>query len=253
MSQGGGEQMSRIRRPLLAAIAVITGLTGAIAMSVPSQAAPSGASGAPVALSGSTAPKPPAGAVRLGPVSATSTIHVDVTLNVRDPAALTAFLAGLSDQKSPLFHHFLRPGQFGPEFGPTLAQVAAVENALRSAGLSPGAVTANRLTIPVTASAAAIDRAFGIQLVSYRMPGGRVAFANSAAPRLPASVASLVDGVVGLNNLYQQQSLSTGQAARSHRAPLARRRSGDAWRMPPPTPRARRRAPTRRASTPTAP
>lgn len=202
--------MRRFGRPLLAAIAIITGLTGAIAVSGPSQAAPvaprSAAAAAPVALTASAAPKPPAGAARLGPLSAGTMIHVDVSLKVRDQAALTAFLNGLADRNSPFFHHFLRPGQFGPMFGPTLAQVAAVENALRSAGLSPGQVSANRLIIPVTATAAAIDRAFGTQLVSYRMPGGRVAYANSTAPRLPADVAPLVIGVLGLDNLYQWHS-----------------------------------------------
>lgn len=202
--------MGHIGRPLLATIAVITGLTGAIAVSAPSQAAPAAprtaGAGAPVALAGSAAPKLPSGAVRLGPVSAGATIHADVTLKVRDQAALTAFLTGLANRNSPFFHHFLRPGQFGPMFGPTLAQVAAVESALRSAGLSPGEVSANRLTIPVTATAAAIDRAFGTQLVGYRMPGGRVAYANSAAPRLPADVAPLVTGVLGLSDLYQWHS-----------------------------------------------
>ncbi len=206
--------MSRFGRPLLAAIAVLTGLTGAIAVSTPSMAAPSAArsgyvtsAAAPVALAGSAAPKPPAGAMRLGLVSPAARISLEVTLGVRDQSALTAFLAGLSDQNSPLFDHFLRPGQFGAMFGPTLAQVAAVENALRSAGLSPGPVSSDRIAIPVTATAAAIDRAFGIELVSYRLPGGRVAYANSAAPRLPAAVAPLVTGVLGLDNLYQQQSL----------------------------------------------
>jgi subtilase family serine protease len=136
-------------------------------VSAPSRAAPAAprSAAAPAALTGSAAPKPPAGAARLGPLSAGTVIHVDVSLKVRDQAALTAFLNGLSNRNSPFFHHFLRPGQFGPMFGPTLAQVAAVENALRSAGLSPGQVSANRLIIPVTSTAAAIDRAFGTQLV----------------------------------------------------------------------------------------
>jgi subtilase family serine protease len=143
-------------------------------------------------------------------------------LRVSDQAALTAFLAGLSEPGSPLFHQFLRPGQFGPRFGPTLAQVAAVEGALRSAGLSPGPVSANRLAIPVTATAAAVDRALGAGLVRYRLPGGRVAYANSAAPRLPASVAPLVSGVVGLSSLYPQQSLVSWPAG------PARRKTGPA-------------------------
>jgi subtilase family serine protease len=50
-------------------------------------------------------------------------MHLDVTLRVRDQAALTAFLAGLSNRQSPLFHHYLRPGQFGPRFGPALASM----------------------------------------------------------------------------------------------------------------------------------
>jgi len=146
-------------------------------------------------------------------VSPATRISLEVTLKVPDQAALTAFLAALSDRKSPLFHHFLRPGQFGPMFGPSLTQVAAVQDALRSAGMSPGPVSANRLAIPVTASAATIESALGVQLVSYRMPGGRVAFANSAAPKLPSAIAPLVNGVLGLNNLYPQQSLANWPSA----------------------------------------
>jgi len=202
--------MSRISRPILAIFTVVAGVAGMLAAAAPSHAAQSAA--APVALRASAAPRPPADAVPLGPVAPGTIISLDVTLKVPDQPRLTAFLAGLADRKSPLFHHFLRPGQFGPMFGPSLAQVAAVSDALRTAGLSPGAVSANRLSIPVTASAAAIDRALGTQLVGYRLPGGRVAYANSAAPKLPAAVAPLVEGVLGLNNLYQARSLAARQS-----------------------------------------
>ena len=204
--------MKHISRRLFTVFAVLAGLAGVFAAAAPSQAAriapPSADGTSPaVGLPGSAAPKLPAAAVRLGAVSGASTISFDVTLKVRDQPRLNALLLGLSDRKSPLFHHFLSPGQFGPTFGPTLTQVKAVGNALRSVGLSPGAASANRLSIPVTASAAAIDHALGTDLTRYRMPGGRVAYANSAAPRLPASIAPLVAGVIGLNNLYQEQSL----------------------------------------------
>ena len=39
----------------------------------------------------------------------------------------------------------------------------------------------------------------------YRLPSGRLVFANSAAPRLPRSIASRLAGVVGLNNLAQMR------------------------------------------------
>ena len=217
--------MKRISRLFLAIFAVLAGLIGALAAAAPSQAARLASSSADanspaVALPGSAAPKLPAAAVRLGAVPANAAIRFDVTLKVRDQSALNAFLAGLSDKNSPLFGHFLSPGQFGPRFGPTLAEVTAVQNALRGAGLSPGAASANRLSIPVTASAAAVDHALGTELVRYRLPGGRVAYANSAAARLPAAIAPLVAGVIGLNNLYQQQSLVSwpnGPTAGKHR------------------------------------
>src|ERR1700683_2627832 len=178
--------MNMGRKLLTVGVAGALGLSGAIASAAPSMArsvastAPA-ASTAPVALTGSV-PAFPRGAVRLGPLSAGTKIHLDVTLKVRDQAALTAFLANLSNRQSPVFHHFLKAGQFGPRFGPTLATVSAVRAALRQAGLSPGQVTSNRLSIPVTASAAAIERAFGVSLARYRLTGGRIGYANTAAP-----------------------------------------------------------------------
>lgn len=89
-------------------------------------------------------------------------------------------------------------------------------------GLSPGPVSANRLAIPVTAPASAIERAFGITLGSYRLPGGRKAYANTSAPRVPAAVAPLIQGVLGLDDLYPEQHLSGPLTA----APLASTASG---------------------------
>jgi Pro-kumamolisin, activation domain/IPT/TIG domain/Subtilase family len=214
--------MRLVGRRIPAVLAVLAGLAGTLAAGAPSRAAAAAAGAAPpMPLPGSAAPRLPARAVRLGALPGGTVIHLDVTLNLPDQARLSAFLADLSDRESPLFHHFLRPGQFGPEFGPSLAQVEAVENALRAAGLSPGSVSASRLAIGVNASAAAIDRAFGIQLINYRLPSGRTAYANSAAPELPATVAPLVTGVLGLNDLYPQQSQVNWPSAPTAHGPQA--------------------------------
>lgn len=178
-------------------------LMGVFVAAMPSRAAatptlPAVAQAVP--LPGNVAPKLPAGAVRTGDVAAATAIHLDVAL-VPDQAALNAFLAGLSNRESPFFHHFLKPGQFGQVFGPSLSQVAAVERALRAAGLTPGPVASDRLSIPVTASAGTIERALRVDLVQYRLPGGRVAFASTAAPKLAAVAAPLVSAIIGLNDL----------------------------------------------------
>ena len=164
-------------------------------------------------------PRPPAGAVRIGELAPGRVMHLRVTLRLPRPAAVSAFIAAVSDRSSPLFHHFLRPGQFGPRFGPSIAEVHRVQAALRAAGLIPGRAAANRLSIPVTAPASAVERAFGIGLVRYRLPGGRVAFASTAAPDLPTAIAPNISGVLGLQDLYQPRAL----AGRARRAQPGRR------------------------------
>src|ERR1700761_1225613 len=131
--------MRRMRRMPLAALAVITALGGAVAAAPPSPAAGSGAAPPPppagsaagplVPLPASAAPRLPQGATRLGSVPAGTALSLDVTLRVRDQGALDRYLAGLSTPGSPLFRHFLAPGQFGTLFGPTQAQVTAVDRA----------------------------------------------------------------------------------------------------------------------------
>ncbi len=184
----------------LAGVAALLGLAGVL---VP--AAPAGAQVLPgpalLPLSSAAAPRLPRSAAGLGAVSARKVIRLEVILKVPDPQRLSAFIAGLSDRSSPLFGHFLRRGQFGARFGPSLAEVAAVQNALRAQGLSPGPVTADRLAIPVTGTAAAIEKGLGTALASYRLPGGRVVYANSAVPRLAAAAAPYVAGVAGLNDV----------------------------------------------------
>jgi hypothetical protein len=207
-------------------------LIGSLIVAAPSGAQAAGASaaargavaaGAPVRLTAQAVPVVPWGAALLGPLAAGTRLHLDVTLKVRDQAALTGFLADLSNRASPLFHHFLKPGQFGPRFGPTLATVAAVRAALRDAGLTPGKTASNRLAIPVTATAASVEHAFRIQLDTYRLPGGRTAYTSTASPAIAAGVARYVIGVIGLDNLYPERSLlATGSPAR----PAGQRRDG---------------------------
>ncbi len=60
----------------------------------------------------------------------------------------------------------------------------------------------------MTATATALEHAFGITLAAYRLAGDRIAYANTTAPRIASSVSSIVAGVIGLDDLYQEQSLS---------------------------------------------
>ncbi len=162
-------------------------------------------------------PVVPRTARKIGLEPAGASLHLEIGLKVRNQAALTSFIADVSDRGSPLFHHFLQPGQFGSRFGPTQAQVATVYASLRSLGLVPGTVAPDRLAIVVHASAAAAERAFATSLVRYRLAGGRVAYANSAAPRIPAAAAPYVSGVLGLDTVNVPGSLAIRPGAQHGR------------------------------------
>ncbi len=197
----------KLRRRLYAlGTAGALGLTGVVAGVIPS-GAQSLASTASVRMKAEAPPRLPAGAVRLGALSSGTRLHLDVALQGRDPSGLAAFQAAIANPRSPLFRHFLRAGQFGPRFGASPSAIAAVRGVLLADGLSVGRVSSDRILIPVSGSAAAVEHAFGVSLFRYQLAGGRVAYTNVAAPRIPAAAARYVTAVVGLSNLYQEQSM----------------------------------------------
>ncbi len=202
----------------------VTFLTGSLAISlllvvlaVPSRAAPIGS---PVTLlAASAAPPLPPGSAPLGRLRPSRELHLDVTLRIPHPAVVQGFLADLSDRSSPLFHHFVAGGQFAARFGPSRGEVATVAGALRRAGLSVDSVAGDRLVLKVDSTALVVERAFHLSLALYRLPSGRVAFANTSAPELPTRISIYVEGVLGLNDLYPEKALIAPTMRRLARRP----------------------------------
>jgi subtilase family serine protease len=143
----------------------------------------------------------PAGSRELGAVARNTTLHAVVALEPRDAAGLAAYAQAVSTPGSGLYHHYLSVRQFADRFAPTAAQVAAVRASLSRHGLNPGHIAANGLTLPVTAGAAAMESAFSTALQRFALPSGQTGVASTAEPSVDASVAGLVQGIVGLNTL----------------------------------------------------
>ena len=194
-------------RHALAGVAVATLVAGL------SQVDGSSASGRPapsVVLSAADLPVGtpaivPFGTKRLGPAPGGTSLHLDVVLAPRDPAALTRFATEVSTPGTAEYGHYLARGRFASVFGPTQATIDRVLAVLHQEGFTTGAISSNHLVIPVTTTVRSAERALHTSLESYRLPSGRLATANTGAPRLPATVARSVQAVIGLDTLALPQ------------------------------------------------
>lgn len=154
----------------------------------------------------------------VGALAASEPLRVTIALKPRDPAALAAYARQVSSPGSSIYHHYLTPAQFAARFGASTAQVRNVRASMRSHGLTPGPATANRLAVPVTGSAGAVERAFGVLLRRAQLAGGRRAVIASAPPALDHSIVGEVQAVIGLTSVSSPRPLM----ARSSTARLPR-------------------------------
>ena len=153
------------------------------------------------------APAVPATAHIAGAVADTTPLHVTVTLQSQDPAGLAALADAVSNPGSPQYHDYISGTDFAQRFGATQATVQAVETSLRAHGLDPGPVSANSLSIPVTATAGELGQAFSTSFSRVALASGASAIVNRQAPSLDSGIANDVQSVLGLNTLATAKPL----------------------------------------------
>ncbi len=137
-------------------------------------------------------------ATRTGAVSSNQKMGLEISLGLRNQAELNAFLKSVSNPRSASYKHYLTVQQFVAEYAPTQAQIDQVTAYLESEGLSVGALSGNHLTVAASGTAAQVEKAFNVSIGTYKT-STQSFIANSAAPSLPAGIASVVSGVAGLN------------------------------------------------------
>jgi subtilase family serine protease len=169
-------------------------------------------------------PHVPEQAVQLGRLTtaASGTLELDIVLKPSRSAQLLALATAVSTPGSARYRRYLTPAQVSRRFGASRATVAAVTKGLRQRGLHIAGLSANRLIIRVTGSAAEVEHALGVALVRYRLPNGDVAYANDRAPTLPRAIAARVASVVGLSS-FPKETASRARATRAARHRVAPR------------------------------
>src|ERR1700747_897906 len=126
-------------------------------------------------------------------------MHVLLQRSSAQESALQQLMAWQLDPNSPKFHAWLTPQEFGQQFGPADSDVGAVKNWLTSQGFTGLKVNNGKTLIEFNGTAGQIRNAFHTEIHSLSV-GGEEHFANMQEPQIPAALASVVSGVVGLHN-----------------------------------------------------
>lgn len=180
-----------------------SGYKAGLTMPLPNSIVPSSS----VALKLQTSLSMLAKATKMGPHAADSVINLTFGLRLRNVPELKQFLRNVQNPQSAVYHQFLTPAEFTAEYGPTQAQVNAVEQYLHQAGIGVTSVSRNRLLVRTSATTAAYDSALGIRINDYQL-NGRSFFSTTDSPEVPKEIASVVRNVIGLNNAIQMRPMS---------------------------------------------
>jgi pseudomonalisin len=114
-------------------------------------------------------------------------------------AELESLLADLQNPKSPNFHQFLTPQEFGLRFGPTDQDVADAANWLKSFGFRIEEIGNGKLWINFSGNVQQVERAFQTNIRQYEV-NGEIHHANATDPSIPRALSGLVQGVVSLHD-----------------------------------------------------
>ena len=151
-----------------------------------------------------------------GATPASTPIEFTLGLVPSDKTGAEALAQAVTTPGNPSYRHFLTPAEWEKRFSPKASAVNTVKSWLAEQGIAVESVSADRLSIQASASAAAIQRAFGTSLHQYRRHGRSLRLASTALT-VPAPVAGLISGVSGVD-----QRLATPDHVREP-APAGRR------------------------------
>jgi uncharacterized protein (TIGR03437 family) len=141
------------------------------------------------------------------------------TLLLRPDPGLSLFLASQQMPGSPDYRRTLTPEQFGERFGLSANDLAKVVAWLESQGMKVDDVARGRHWITFSGTAAQASRTFGTAFHRY-LAEGRMHFANTGDPIIPAALEPVIGGFTGLNDFashisrpHPQSNLSDGSHA----------------------------------------
>jgi len=136
----------------------------------------------------------------VGSLDPSTPLHIVVGLQEQNADQIQPTLQRMITPGDPLYGTSFTLDQFVAQFGPTPAQVQAVQNYLSGSGFTNITVADNQLLIEADGTAATVTNAFNTVLANYSVNGATV-YVNTADAQVPASLGGVVIAVLGLNNV----------------------------------------------------
>lgn len=128
-----------------------------------------------------------------------SSITLFMSPSASQQSALNKLLAQQQDPKSPNYHKWLTPQQYGERFGLSQNDLNKVVSWLKSEGFVIQSVAAGRNVIVVSGTAGQAQSAFKAEIHRYNVEGQQH-FANSTPIMIPAALQGILTGMIGVND-----------------------------------------------------
>ena len=144
------------------------------------------------------------------------TTSFDVALNGANDAALTSFIADLSNPASPQYRRYLTTAQFAQRFGATASTVAAVTKYFTRYGIEVDTLSKGHIILHLRGSTTVIAKAFDTPVATVRRSDGVLAAQFTSPATLPSAIARDVAGVGGLSTVAPPTPNLTVPRATAH-------------------------------------
>lgn len=140
-------------------------------------------------------------AVFLKTLDADKIVPLTFVLPLRNQSELEDLVRRLHDPADPQYGKYLSSEEFAERFGPTQEDYDQVITYAQQLGLNIESTHSNRILLNVTGPAKTVEKGFQLSLYRYQLKNGRSVYAPDNNPAVPSSMASVLKGVIGLDNM----------------------------------------------------
>ncbi|ACR32307.1 S53 family peptidase [Burkholderia glumae] len=145
---------------------------------------------------------------RIAPLEISQPVRIAVTLKLRNQTQLDQLVSAVSTPGNRDYGRFITRAEFQQRFAPLDTDAAAVASYLRSNGFSDIQVAPGNGIVTAVGNASTVQAAFHARLKRFSYDG-RTVYANDTGAFVPAKLGSVVDAIVGLQDVVRPKHLSS--------------------------------------------